>query len=219
MMEIPILYEDKDLLVVRKPAGIASQSDRGTAPDMVNVLKNQLYVRDGAVPEIFPVHRLDKPVGGLMVYAKTKRAAAGLSAQIRAGELFTKKYYAVAEGEFPETVGVRAEAADELVSDARANVTRVVSAGTPGARKARLYYTGVWARGGKTLLDVELLTGRRHQIRVQLAARGMGLCGDRRYNPQTAEKELGLYCYAISFAHPVSRKQLSYWDKCPWECH
>ena len=215
--QIEIIYEDPQLLVVRKPAGVAAQSDRGSAPDMVNLLKNQIWVRDHAVPEIYVVHRLDKPVAGLMVYAKTKRAAAELSAQIRDGETFSKRYAALAEGEFPETTGVRVPAADWLLEDARANVSRVVPAGTAGAKEAKLYYTGVWAKDGKTLFDVELITGRRHQIRVQFASRGMGLAGDRKYNPGTRERELGLFCRELSFRHPETGEQMHFAIEAPWK--
>ena len=217
MKSVEIIYEDAELLVVEKPAGIASQSDRGTAPDLVNLLKNELFSRDKKVPEIYPVHRLDKPVGGLMVLAKTKGAAAGLSKQIREGEVFSKKYYALAEGEFPDCVGVRTEACDFLAEDKRANLSRVVPEGTPGAKKARLFYTGLWARNGRTLFSVELLTGRRHQIRVQMAARGMALAGDRRYHPETKEKALGLFCYELCFTHPKNGKKMAFSKECPWE--
>ncbi|MBR1757837.1 MAG: RluA family pseudouridine synthase [Lachnospiraceae bacterium] len=215
MQKIDILYEDAQILVIVKPAGIASQSDRGSAPDVVNALKNQLFLRDKKVPEIFCVHRLDKPVAGLMVYAKSKQAAAFLGKQVQEGETFTKRYYALAEGEFPETIGVRTKAVDWLLQDKRENASKVVSEGTPGAKRAELFYTGLRIFEGKTLFDVELITGRHHQIRVQMAARSMGLFGDRKYNQKTTETRLGLCCHHLAFVHPKSREAMTFEET--WE--
>lgn len=205
---IPILMEDKHIIVIVKPPGMPSQGDRSGAVDVVNGLKGQLALRDKAVPEIYPVHRLDRPVGGVMVYARTKQAAARLSEQVRKHEL-KKWYYAAAEGEFPETIGETPVRAEDYLARQQGNLSRIVTVSDPSGKKAELLYRGIAVQDGLTLLEIELLTGRHHQIRVQLAARGMGLAGDTKYNPGTGwSGQLGLWACRLELRHPENKKRL-----------
>ena len=170
MTEVKILYEDKDIIVVVKPAGMASQEERSVDVDMVSWLKTYL-VRQKKVkgmPYIGVIHRLDKPVGGVMVYAKTQQAAAKLSEQVRNNKM-TKEYLAVLTGTLPKKEG-RLE--DMLLSNGKTNRTEVVEGKIAGAKKAVLEYkvkrTKFEEGQQYSLVNVHLITGRRHQIRVQM---------------------------------------------------
>lgn len=214
MTEAKILYEDKEIIVVMKPAGMASQEERSMDMDMVSWLKNYL-VKEKKVkgmPYIGVIHRLDKPVGGVMVYAKTQQAAAKLSEQVRNNQM-TKKYLAVLTGVLPKKEG-RLE--DRLISNGKTNRTEVADANVAGAKKAVLEYkvkrTKFEDGQQYSLVNVHLITGRRHQIRVQMAHAGAGLWGDTRYNPAFAEKkgwfDLALFAWHLEFDHPVTKKHM-----------
>ncbi len=206
---LEILYEDPDLLVVKKPAGLESQSVHSFEPDMVSLLRN--YTGGGYIGV---VHRLDKPVQGLMVYARTPSAAAGLSRQLQQGR-FRKVYKAVVCGRIVDNVG---NFVDYLLKDPRSNRSKIVEKGTAGAKRAELRYQvlseAALSDGPVTLVRVELLTGRHHQIRAQFAGRGFPLWGDARYNPAfmsrgTAEQPALCAC-RLSFDHPVSGRPMSF---------
>ena len=195
MAEVKILYEDKDIIVVVKPAGMASQEERSADMDMVSWLKNY-FVREKKVkgmPYIGVIHRLDKPVGGVMVYAKTQQAAL--------------------TGTLPKKEG-RLE--DMLISNGKTNRTEVVADKTSGAKKAALEYKVKRTKFDQgqqySLVNVHLITGRRHQIRVQMAHAGAGLWGDTRYNPVFADKkgwfDLALFAWHLEFDHPMTKKHL-----------
>jgi 23S rRNA pseudouridine1911/1915/1917 synthase len=212
--EVKILYEDKDMIVVEKPAGMPSQEDRSPTMDMVSYLKNYL-VREKKVkgiPYIAAVHRLDRPVGGVMVYAKTQLAAKHLSEQIRQNKM-RKEYLAVLTGTLEKPEGLLE---DYLVSNGRTNSTVVVEEKTKDAKLARLEYRvkATRADGGKTLtlVNIHLITGRHHQIRVQMAHAGAGLWGDTKYNPEFAGTsgwhQLALFAWHLEFDHPVTKKHL-----------
>lgn len=214
MTEVKILYEDKDIIVVVKPAGMASQEERSVDVDMVSWLKTYL-VRQKKVkgmPYIGVIHRLDKPVGGVMVYAKTQQAAAKLSEQVR-NNMMTKEYLAVLTGTLPKKEG-RLE--DMLLSNGKTNRTEVVEGKIAGAKKAVLEYkvkrTKFEEGQQYSLVNVHLITGRRHQIRVQMAHAGAGLWGDTRYNPVFADQKgwfnLALFAWHLEFEHPVTKKRL-----------
>lgn len=204
-----IIYEDEAMIVCYKTAGVPVQSNRIGEQDMGSLLRNYLAAK-GEEPYIGFVHRLDQPVEGVMVFAKTKEAAAALSGQMRE-KGFGKYYYAVVCGTVSETKGTLT---DYLLRDGRSNTSSVVTEQTPGAKRAILHYE-VLAREEqpvRSLVRVRLETGRHHQIRVQLAHAGYPLSGDRKYN-QTGEKMLGniaLCSYRIEFAHPMTGKRLMY---------
>lgn len=227
-MKLNILYEDRDIIVCLKPAGIASQNERGFYEDMTGILMNYQKENGITAPYVGVVHRLDKMVGGVMVYAKQKQAAAKLSQQIAAGKM-KKKYYAViCHGESAmkiETCGIMT---DYLVRDGRTNTSKVSNKKDKMSKRAELTYSiletkripfGDGTQNIYSLADITLLTGRHHQIRVQFASRNMPLYGDRKYNymkyneynhEEIKQKGLGLFSYSISFVHPVTGKEMSF---------
>ena len=174
-----ILFEDKDIVVCIKPVGLDSEHEMPAA------LGGSIY----------PVHRLDKNVGGVMVYAKTKESAADLSKQIQNGTM-VKEYVALVEGTPPEE-GIFE---DLLFKDSRKNKVFVVDRQRAGVKPAKLSYKIVQA-GEKSLVRVRLYTGRSHQIRVQFSSRGFPLVGDKKYGARGKEKEIGLYSCCLTFIH------------------
>ncbi|MCM1136789.1 MAG: RluA family pseudouridine synthase [Clostridium sp.] len=223
-----IVYEDKDIIVVFKPAGIATQTARVGQQDMVSELKNYLFqgpeYSGRGEPYLGVVHRLDQPVSGLLVFAKSKQAAAGLGRQVNDGGM-QKYYYAVVYGR-PAKAQERLE--DYLFKEAKTNKSLIVDENTQGAKKAVLNYKLVKTLAAleenteyeaeASLVEVELLTGRHHQIRVQLSGRGMPILGDGKYGSE-ASRELGqragcksvaLCAYKLIFCHPITKKRLTF---------
>lgn len=204
---IPILYEDNHLLVVVKPPGWLSQADGSSAPDVLEAARayiGEKYHKPGNV-YLGLVHRLDRPVGGVMVLARTSKAAARLSAAIREHRM-EKTYLAVACGTPPE-----GELVHHLVKDAQTNTSRVAVPGAPGAKRAALSLKVLETRGGLSLCQIGLLTGRSHQIRVQLAASGAPLWGDRRYNPASAPgQSVALWAWHLVLPHPVGGRMMTF---------
>ena len=202
-MDIRILSQDAQIILCIKPAGVLSEE--GGMPDLLRAQKGS--------KEIFCVHRLDRAVGGLMVYAKTKLSAASLSRQIAEGG-FEKRYLAVCRGSAPE----QGEMRDLLYHDPRSNKSFVVKRMRRGVREAALRYETLEQRDGLSLVQVELLTGRSHQIRVQFASRQMPLLGDRRYGG--GEGEIALWSHDLRFVHPQSGEKLHFTapppEKEPW---
>lgn len=219
-----ILYEDGDIIVSEKPAGMESQSSRRFEPDMVSEIKNHIRISTqlstklstpGREPYVGVIHRLDKPVSGVMVYAREKTSAAALSRQVAAGEM-EKKYLAVLCGKPVNSVE---NYVDYLLKDEKQNVSRIVDKGTNGARRAELTFRTLESRevepyGVLTLAEIELLTGRHHQIRVQMAGHGLPLWGDQRYNPRfadgSARTDVALCAYRLAFTHPATGKRMCF---------
>ncbi len=207
-----IIYEDKDILVCHKPAGIAVQNARVGSMDLESLLKNYIARKvPGKMPYLGIIHRLDQPVEGLLVFALNPKAAAELNRQMTSGKI-KKVYLAVTEGEVKEE---KATLENWLKKESRTNSSAVVAAGTSGAKKAVLSYKLLESRevqGKKrSLLEICLETGRHHQIRVQMAHAGMPLVGDRKYNPQQGEQESLALCSAkLGFQHPVIKKKLEF---------
>ena len=199
-----ILFEDKDVIVAIKERG--QLSEESSKPNMVTLLKE---LTKG---EIYPVHRLDKDVGGLMVYAKSKKAAAELSKQ--AGDRTMKKTYLARLHGTPEEKSGMLE--DLLFFDKSKNKSFVVKKERRGVKKALLLYEVVSEKDGNALVEVELLTGRTHQIRVQFASRKMPLFGDRRYGAKDDSKIIALWSKEISFIHPATGARMSF-QKLPQE--
>lgn len=232
---VSILYEDTDIIVVHKPAGLESQSSRGFAPDMVSEIRRHLHNSQnihksdikgscGQPSYVGVIHRLDKPVGGVMVYAKSQEAAASLSAALQAGKV-EKSYMAVICGKLVDKQGVYV---DYLRQDRKNNTSVIVDKSEKDGRKAVLKYREMEVIHNPanekeiySLIDIELLTGRHHQIRVQFAGHGTPLYGDGRYgrnistktdtnSPAGARPSLALFAYRLAFLHPFTEESMSF---------
>ncbi len=219
-MDITIVYEDQHILVVVKPPKIPSQSDKTGDTDMISLLKEYLVSKYSKHqdPYIGIVHRLDRPVGGLMVFAKTKDANAKLSEEIRS-KRFQKEYYAVICGR-PEKN--QDELRHDLVKNQATNLSRVVTKNAKNAKQVKeavltyelLGSTETDEYGTLSLVKIQLLTGRHHQIRVQFSHEGFPLWGDTKYNKMFIDKkgwtQIALWAGSISFHHPQNKKVCSF---------
>ena len=216
MNTLNILYEDKNLIVVIKPVGVESQSSDGFDEDMVSLIQKHLP-DTGKEPYVGVVHRLDRNVSGVMVYALDRDTAAALSKDVAAGKL-KKTYEAIVSGSLKEKKG---EMKDWLVKDARENKTRVSSPKEKGAKEAILRYKVLENKftNGKQLskVEIELITGRHHQIRAQFASRNNPLLGDVKYGYSGDERELALCAVGLEFTHPKTKKLMRY--RYDWNRH
>ncbi len=192
-----ILYSDDYIVVCIKPVGILSQEDSNGGKSMITEL-SALYSC-----EIYPLHRLDKGVSGVMVYAKNKFAASELSRDI-AEHRFKKEYLAVVNGT-PDQSG---EMVNLLFKDSRKNKSFVVKSMRKGVKEARLSYWCLKTSGDKSVVRVLLHTGRTHQIRVQFASRKMPLLGDKKYGGDVNYNDIALLSYRLTFAHPKTKEEL-----------
>ena len=203
-----IIYEDEAVIVCRKEAGVAVQTARAGQADMVSLLKNY-RAKKKEEPYIGLIHRLDQPVEGVMVFAKTKKAAAKLSAQVSSRDM-EKEYLAVTSGvPQPKKGGL----CDWLLRDGRTNTSAVVTDRTPQAKEAKLSYEviKVSEEGKKALVHVWLHTGRHHQIRVQFAHAGYPLYGDTKYGTATDTYcPVALCSCRIAFTHPLTGKEMEF---------
>lgn len=205
-MQLRILYEDNHVLGIDKPAGLLSQEDRTGDPTVGALGKAYLreaYSKPGNV-FLAPVHRLDRPASGAMVLARTSKAARRLSAAFRARQV-EKRYLALATGVLEGTGTWE----DYLVKESRH--VRVVNPGYPAAKHALLRWKACGFEHGTSLLDISMHTGRSHQIRAQLAHRGLPLLGDMRYGAKRLfdGRNLALHCYYLSAPHPVREQPLT----------
>ena len=206
-MERMICYEDAEVIVVHKPRFLAVETRDPRQQDLVSLLINR-RVSKGEAAFIGVVHRLDQPVEGLLVLAKTKEAAASLSAGLRGGD-FAKEYLAVVTG-VTEASGTLVHA---LKKDGRTNTSAVVAAGTAGGKEARLSYERLATADEKSLLRIRLDTGRHHQIRVQFAAIGYPLLGDAKYGSAQTGQPLALCSCRLTFMHPRTGEVMEFHTK------
>ena len=187
---ISLFYQDQSILVCEKPAGILSQPSPDCAVSMLSLLEEQIG------GPVFPVHRLDRGVGGVMVFAQTAGAAGALSRAVQQGSMI-KEYLCIVQGRPEPAEGTFC---DLLFKDSGRNKTFVVHRMRKGVKEASLSYRVLDWAAGCSLVQVRLHTGRTHQIRVQFSSRGMPLVGDRKYGGPAGE--MGLWSYRISFPHP-----------------
>lgn len=210
-----ILYEDDAIIVCVKPAGIATQTKRIGEKDMESMLRTY-RMQKGEASYIGVVHRLDQPVSGVMVFAKSKEAAADLSRQI-AAKAADKYYYAVTDG-IPDMESGILE--DYLLRDGKTNLSKVVGRNENGAKRAELSYEVLEKNDIQALVRIKLATGRHHQIRVQMAHAGWPLVGDRKYHFKENRKQgsttLSLCSYKLGFYHPVTKKKMEFEINCPF---
>ncbi|MBR5754699.1 MAG: RluA family pseudouridine synthase [Erysipelotrichaceae bacterium] len=198
-----VLYEDNHLLVVEKPVNVPMQEDESKDEDLLTMAKQYLkekYAKPGNV-YLGLVHRLDRPVGGVCVFARTSKAASRLSEQIR-NHRFQKRYLAVVEDNGLEDSG---HFEDRLLKDTDRNIVRVDPKGKP----ASLDYKVLKRKDGLALVDVDLHTGRSHQIRVQFSSRSHPLWGDQKYNKDArAGQQIALWSYQIRLTHPTTQEKM-----------
>ncbi len=208
-MNIPILYEDNHLLIVEKPVNIPVQEDNSKDADLLTILKQDLKVRYQKPGNVFLalVHRLDRPVGGAIVFGKTSKAASRLSDMIRRHTI-DREYLTVVHGRPKQK---KAKLEHYLLKDNRKNKVSVESAKHPNAKKAILEYEVIDSKEGLSLLRVKLHTGRSHQIRVQLSTIGHPIYGDQKYGQKHNQpgQQIALWAHTLSFEHPVRKEPLS----------
>lgn len=212
---IPIIYEDNHVIVVEKPVNIPVQEDATGDKDMLTLLKEDIKIRYQKPGNVYLglVHRLDRPVGGVMVFARTSKAASRLSDAMRR-QAFDKKYLAVVRGKPKKTSG-RLE--HYLWKDKQKNQVSAVNEGVEGAKKAVLEYKVIASHEDLTLVDIELFTGRPHQIRVQLAEIGCPIYGDQKYGSHINKhgEQIALWSHELSFEHPVKKETVFYSSQPP----
>ena len=210
---VRILYEDNHLIVAVKPAGVLSQSDGSGAPDMLTILKayiKDMYNKPGEV-YLGLVHRLDRPVSGVMVFARTSKAASRLSEQIRTRKV-DKIYRAVVQGRMEASGSLE----NYILKDTSSNTVTVYDKELPGSKLAVLDYRTVKFYGDRSLVDIKLGTGRAHQIRAQLAYSGHPILGDRRYGDTALwGGDIALQAYRLEFDHPTKGSRMSFEIQAP----
>ena len=221
MDNLQIAYEDNHIIVVVKPQNIPSQEDESKDMDMLTIVKSYIKEKANKPGNVYLglVHRLDRPTGGVMVFAKTSKAADRLRLQMQSGE-FKKRYLTVVNGKPREK---RAKLVHHLLKNARTNTVQVVPELTTGAKRAELEYEVLDEREKVSLVSVELMTGRSHQIRVQMKHIGCPIYGDVRYGGDKLAKghNLALWAYELRFVHPTTKENMTFKvyppeDMVPW---
>ena len=203
-----VLYEDNHLLVVEKLPNVPVQADESGDMDLLSMGKAYIkdkYQKPGAV-YLGLVHRLDRPVGGIIVFARTSKAARRLAEDMQK-KRWTKQYLAVTVGDPPDAM----ELEDDMVRDPKTHSSCIAKAGDPNAKYAHLGFSCLQRYEGLNLLRIDLDTGRHHQIRVQLASRSWFIWGDARYNPTSkAGQQIALWAYRLTILHPTTREPLAW---------
>jgi 23S rRNA pseudouridine1911/1915/1917 synthase len=206
--QLSVLYEDNHCLAIAKPAGALSTHFAGGEETLDRAAKRYLKAKYHKPGNVFlgVVHRLDRPVSGVLLFARTSKAAARLAEQFREGTV-EKVYWAVVEGDVAPAEG---DLEDWLKKDRAAGRVEVVGPDTPGARRARLHYRRLASQGGLTWLEVRPRTGRTHQLRVQLAHRGHPVYGDARYgSAHPFGRGIALHARSLTFLHPTRREPVT----------
>ncbi len=208
--DLKVIYEDNHIIVVEKPVNVPSQGDKTGDVDMLTIIKEYLkekYNKPGNV-YLGLIHRLDRPVGGVMVFAKTSKSAARLSEQVR-DKVFKKKYLVIANGKFDKETGVLS---DYLLKNERKNMSRVVPEGTKNSKYAELDYEVLKydEELNLSVLKINLHTGRHHQIRVQLSSRNHSIYGDQKYGGRGHGKQICLWAYELTINHPITKEEMTF---------
>ena len=204
-----VLYEDNHIIVVVKPQNVPSMPDESGDKDMLTMVKEYIKEKYNKPGNVFVglVHRLDRPTGGIMVFAKTSKAASRLGEQIKNGE-FKKTYFAVCRGNFKDK---SATLTNYLKKNEKTNTVSVVPMTTSGAKKAELIYKVLEEKNGFSLVEVKLLSGRGHQIRVQLSHIKCPIAGDQKYGGEDMPKvALNLFAEELVFKHPTKEENLRF---------
>lgn len=211
---INIVYEDNHLLVVEKPINVPTQEDSSKDLDFLSMLKDYIKKRDNKPGNVYLglVHRLDRPAGGIMVFAKTSKCASRLSEQVR-NRTLKKEYHIVCSGKLDD----KGTFVDRLLKDEKNNIVKVDDKG----KESILDYELIDYKDDMSLAKINLKTGRSHQIRVQFSSRGHALYGDQKYNKDSkVGEQLSLFSSSISFLHPITKERLEFKlnlpNKYPW---
>lgn len=207
-MNPTVLYQDNHILIALKPFGMPSQEDETGDSDMLSWVKayvKEQYQKPGEV-YIGLLHRLDRVAGGLMVFARTSKAASRLSEQIR-NRSFEKSYRLIVEGVPEEEEGILE---DYLRKDKKKNKVYPTPQNHKEAKFARLAYKTLLSKQNLSLLEVELETGRAHQIRVQFASRGLPISGDAKYGSRFPRSVIALWSYRLCFTHPTKKERMEF---------
>ncbi len=206
---VKIVYEDNHIIVAVKPPNMLSQADNTHDADILTDLKEYIRIKYKKPGNVYLglVHRLDRPVGGLMVFARTSKAAARLSAQLREHDL-GREYLCVAEGEVRD----RFTLINFLLENPRLGRMIVCDADERGAKQAELSGWRIGSRNGLSLCEIHLRTGRKHQIRVQMKEMGAPLWGDHRYGHGVSGQQIALWGYKLSIRHPITKQLMTFQD-------
>lgn len=220
MENLTVLYEDNQIVVVIKPQNVPTMPDESKNLDMLSMVKAYIKEKYNKPGEAFVglVHRLDRPTGGIMVFARNSKAAKRLSEQFSTHEV-EKVYYAITNG----VVKIKTQKlTNYLKKDEKENIVKIVPMSEQGAKKAELVYKVLEDNGKESLLEVKILTGRSHQIRLQLSNIGYPLVGDVKYGKEKGlTSNLGLWAGKLSFVHPTTKEKMVFMacpdaTKKPW---
>lgn len=210
--DLKVLYEDNHIIVVEKIPNIPSQGDKTGDLDMLTLIKEYIKVKYNKPGNVFLglIHRLDRPVGGVMVFARTSKAASRLSEQVR-NKTFKKEYLAVVNGKMEQT---NAQFVDYLWKDEKKNTSYVVKESKKNAKRAELDYEVLKYDKNQnlSLVRVNLHTGRHHQIRVQLSSRMHAIYGDAKYHGRGKGTQICLWAYELTIVHPITKEQITFKD-------
>ena len=211
-----VIYEDNQIIVVEKEPNIPSQSDKTGDEDMLTLVKRYVKDKYNKPGEVYIglVHRLDRPVGGVMVFARTSKAASRLSEQVR-NKTLKKTYIATVDGIIEDKKGILE---DYLYKDERNNISKVVKKEKKNAKIARLDYEVLDydVKRDLTIVKINLHTGRHHQIRVQFANFGHSLFGDQKYGVRGKGKQIRLWAYKLELEHPTKKEMMTFESKPPF---
>lgn len=207
---LKVIYEDNHIIVVEKPVNVPSQADKTGDEDMLTKIKKYIKEKYNKPRDVYLglVHRLDRPVGGVMVFARTSKAASRLSEEIRNNNL-KKTYLAIVDKKMEQPKGVFE---DYLLKNEKTNTSKVVKEGTQNAKLAILDYEMLDynEKSDLSVVKINLHTGRHHQIRVQFASRGHSLYGDQKYGVRGERKQIALWAYSLTFTHPTKKEKMTF---------
>lgn len=203
-----VIFEDNHIIVVEKPCNIPTQKDESNDLDMQTIIKDYIKKKYEKPGDVFLgiVHRLDRPVGGIMVFARTSKAASRLSDQIRTKK-FQKTYLAVVEGNFEN---MNSKMVDYLYKDKNLVMSKVVNKNHKDSKEAILEYEVLNEKRNLSLVKIDLKTGRHHQIRVQFASRNHPLFADQKYSNIKRKGQVALWANEITFEHPTKKEKLTF---------
>lgn len=211
-----VIYEDNQIIVVEKEPNIPSQSDKTGDMDMLTMVKSYIKEKYNKPGEVYIglVHRLDRPVGGVMVFARTSKAASRLSEQVR-NKTLKKTYIATVDGEIEQKQGTLE---DYLYKDERHNMSKVINKDKKNAKLAKLDYEvlNYDEKRQLSVVKINLNTGRHHQIRVQFANFGHSLYGDQKYGVRGKGKQIRLWAYKLELEHPTKKEMLTFESEPPF---